>query len=82
MTYKIQGIYNVERKALKFELKKDDIAGRVFSGYASTFDVDLGGDIITPGAMKLSNLCEMVSSIGCLSVLVFQPVNLKCQTMD
>ena len=52
MTYKIQGISNVERKALKFELKKDDIAGRVFSGYASTFDVDLGGDIITPGAFK------------------------------
>jgi HK97 family phage prohead protease len=42
----------VERKALKFEIKKDDIAGRVFSGYASTFDVDLGGDIITPGAFK------------------------------
>jgi HK97 family phage prohead protease len=42
----------VERKALKFEIKKDDIAGRVFSGYASTFDVDLGGDIITQGAFK------------------------------
>ena len=42
----------MERKALKFEIKKDDIAGRVFSGYASTFDVDLGGDIITPGAFK------------------------------
>tara|TARA_R110000868_G_scaffold382451_1_gene649064 strand:+ start:674 stop:1312 length:639 start_codon:yes stop_codon:yes gene_type:complete len=42
----------VERKALTFEIKKDDIAGRVFSGYASTFDVDLGGDIITQGAFK------------------------------
>lgn len=42
----------MERKALKFEIKKDDIAGRVFSGYASTFDVDLGGDIITQGAFK------------------------------
>jgi HK97 family phage prohead protease len=42
----------VERKALKFEIKKDDIAGRAFSGYASTFDVDLGGDIITQGAFK------------------------------
>lgn len=42
----------MERKAVQFEIKKDDIAGRVFSGYASTFDVDLGGDIITPGAFK------------------------------
>tara|TARA_R110002126_G_scaffold206683_1_gene353805 strand:- start:1010 stop:1651 length:642 start_codon:yes stop_codon:yes gene_type:complete len=42
----------VERKALKFEIKDNDLAGRVFSGYASTFDVDLGGDIITPGAFK------------------------------
>ena len=42
----------MERKALPFEIKKDDIAGRVFSGYASTFDVDLGGDIITQGAFK------------------------------
>lgn len=42
----------MERKALKFEIKKDDIAGRAFSGYASTFDVDLGGDIITQGAFK------------------------------
>ena len=42
----------MERKAVHFEIKKDDIAGRVFAGYASTFDVDLGGDIITPGAFK------------------------------
>ena len=42
----------MERKSVHFEIKKDDIAGRVFSGYASTFDVDLGGDIITPGAFK------------------------------
>jgi len=42
----------VERKSVDFEIKKDDIAGRVFSGYASTFDVDLGGDIIVPGAFK------------------------------
>lgn len=42
----------MERKALNFEIKKDDIAGRVFAGYASTFDVDLGGDIITAGAFK------------------------------
>ena len=42
----------MERKALKFEIKDNDLAGRVFSGYASTFDVDLGGDIITPGAFK------------------------------
>ena len=42
----------MERKSLKFEVKKDDIAGRVFAGYASTFDVDLGGDIIVPGAFK------------------------------
>ena len=42
----------MERKAVHFEIKKDDIAGRVFSGYASTFDVDLGGDIIVPGAFK------------------------------
>lgn len=42
----------MERKALDFEIKKDDIAGRVFAGYASTFDVDLGGDIITQGAFK------------------------------
>ena len=42
----------MERKAVNFEIKKDDIAGRVFSGYASTFDVDLGGDIIVPGAFK------------------------------
>ena len=42
----------MERKSVDFEIKKDDIAGRVFSGYASTFDVDLGGDIIVPGAFK------------------------------
>jgi len=42
----------VEHKSVDFEIKKDDIAGRVFSGYASTFDVDLGGDIIVPGAFK------------------------------
>lgn len=42
----------MERKAVHFDIKKDDIAGRVFSGYASTFDVDLGGDIIVPGAFK------------------------------
>jgi len=42
----------VERKSLQFDIKKDDIAGRMFSGYASTFDVDLGGDIIVPGAFK------------------------------
>lgn len=42
----------MERKSLQFDIKKDDIAGRMFSGYASTFDVDLGGDIIVPGAFK------------------------------
>ena len=42
----------MERKAVNFDIEKDDIAGRVFSGYASTFDVDLGGDIIVPGAFK------------------------------
>lgn len=42
----------MERKAAKFdfEFKKDDINGRVFTGYASTFDVDLGGDLIVEGA--------------------------------
>ena len=42
----------MERKAVNFDIEKDDIAGRVFSGYASTFDVDLGGDFIVPGAFK------------------------------
>lgn len=44
----------MERKTvpIEFEFKKDDISGRVFTGYASTFDVDLGGDIIHEGAFK------------------------------
>lgn len=42
----------MERKAAKFEFefKNDQTSGRVFSGYASTFDVDLGGDLIVEGA--------------------------------
>ena len=32
------------------QFKADDIEGREFRGYASTYDKDLGGDIILPGA--------------------------------
>lgn len=46
----------MEYKALptefNFETKDDRYNGRVFTGYASTFDLDLGGDIIMPGAFK------------------------------
>jgi len=42
----------VERKSVQFDIKNGDLSQRTFSGYASTFDVDLGGDIIVPGAFK------------------------------
>lgn len=44
----------MERKAvpIEFEFKNDQSNGRTFSGYASTFDVDLGGDMIVQGAFK------------------------------
>lgn len=38
----------MEHKSVAF--KADDIEGRTFKGYASTYDKDLGGDIIVPGA--------------------------------
>ena len=33
-------------------MERKSISKGIFSGYASTFDVDLGGDLITPGAFK------------------------------
>ena len=38
----------MDRKSIRF--KSEDIEGRVFSGYASTYDLDQGGDIIERGA--------------------------------
>jgi len=38
----------MDYKAVQF--KADDIEGRTFSGYASTYDLDQGGDVIMPGA--------------------------------
>lgn len=38
----------MEHKQVRF--KAEDIEGRTFSGYASTYDLDQGGDIIMPGA--------------------------------
>lgn len=38
----------MEYKSVGF--KSEDIEGRTFRGYASTYDKDLGGDIIVPGA--------------------------------
>lgn len=46
----------MERKTVPikfdFDVKNDQTAGRMFTGYASTFDVDLGGDMIMQGAFK------------------------------
>ena len=38
----------MDHKAISF--KSEDIEGRVFTGYASTYDLDQGGDIIERGA--------------------------------
>jgi len=38
----------MQHKSVAF--KADDIEGRTFKGYASTYDKDLGGDVIAPGA--------------------------------
>ena len=38
----------MDKKAISF--KSEDIEGRVFSGYASTYDLDQGGDVIERGA--------------------------------
>ena len=55
----------MERKALKFEIKKDDIAGRVFSGYASTFDVDLGGEAAKKNAKNIVHtMNELIKSLS------------------
>jgi len=42
----------MDHKSVAF--KADDIEGRMFSGYASTWDRDQGGDIIMPGAFNKS----------------------------
>lgn len=34
------------------EFKADDVQGRTFSGYASTYERDLGNDIVLPGAFS------------------------------
>ena len=36
----------------RFETKAVDNEARTFEGYASTWDLDLGGDVIRPGAFK------------------------------
>ena len=41
----------METKSVQFNVKSIDAAG-VFEGYAATWDQDLGGDIIRPGAFK------------------------------
>jgi HK97 family phage prohead protease len=38
----------MQHKSVAF--RADDIEGRTFKGYASTYDKDLGGDVIAPGA--------------------------------
>lgn len=38
----------MEHKTVQF--KQQDIEGRTFSGYAATYDLDQGGDVIMPGA--------------------------------
>lgn len=38
----------MDYKSVQF--KQEDVEGRVFRGYASTWDLDRGGDIILPGA--------------------------------
>lgn len=40
----------MEYKSLSF--KAENIEGRTFTGYASTWDLDQGGDIIVPGSFK------------------------------
>lgn len=42
---------NMERKNLDFEIKEVDASGK-FAGYANTWEKDLGGDTIKPGAFK------------------------------
>jgi len=43
---------NTKRLAVPFEVKEMDDAARTFSGLASTWDLDLGGDVIRKGAFK------------------------------
>ena len=43
----------METKGIRFDIKSIDAAG-VFEGYAATWDLDLGGDIIRQGAFSKS----------------------------
>jgi hypothetical protein len=43
---------NTKRLAVPFEVKEMDDESRTFSGLASTWDMDLGGDVIRKGAFK------------------------------
>ncbi len=42
----------MEYKALNFKAEDTNVSERTFAGYASTWDEDLGGDIITKGAFN------------------------------
>lgn len=42
----------MERKSIQFKADDIDTSKRTFKGYASTYDLDQGGDIILPGAFK------------------------------
>ena len=42
----------MECKALNFKAEDTNLSQRTFAGYASTWDEDLGGDIITKGAFN------------------------------
>ena len=42
----------MNRTVSRFETKSIDREARTFEGYVSTWDVDLGGDVIRPGAFK------------------------------
>jgi HK97 family phage prohead protease len=53
----------MEHKVVGF--KADDIEGRTFRGYASTYDKDLGGDIIVRGAFQ-KTLAERGSRVKVL----------------
>ena len=42
----------MDKQVTRFEVKEVQEDGRSFTGMASTWDLDLGGDIIRPGAFK------------------------------
>src|SRR5699024_10780708 len=67
----------MEHKSVSF--KADDIEGRTFSGYASTWDKDLGGDIIAKGAFAktLSERAGRVKVLWQHSEPIGNPVSMR-----